>query len=611
MSKSKPSLVRLLYLYAGLPACLIAFAMVGWFVSEKTSTYLLEREQLTNQLNQIVQHVGVDPSARIDDIELMKSERLKTLKSEFIQSMILAAAFLVVGITIPLLASRHLINMIKNNIDLLDERLACSNLTGSALMAQSFDIKEFEQVLNTLRLVLKERSETEQRWRRAEKELVAANLDLTERANELKQGRKIALSMMEDADLAREELEKLNARLNEVLEQARQSAREADFANRAKSDFLATMSHEIRTPLNGIIGFVEMLSETKLDAEQIDYVGTIRTSSETLMRLINDILDFSKIETGNLSLEFRKFNLVPMMRDLSAMFSNQAAEKGIKLEIDIAKDVPRRMSGDETRIRQVLINLLSNSIKFTRKGEIRLSVILHSEVDSSGMMEIEFEVRDTGIGIDREQLKNLFKPFSQGDASTTRKYGGTGLGLAICKRLSEAMGGKIWVTSLPGEGSSFYTRLRVGVVENEDTHSPIPDNQLKVGNAIDLSSLNAVIAEDNKANQRVVSLMLKRLGIQSEAVENGQELIDLLKEKPADLVFMDLQMPVMDGLEATAAIRAGQAGEDLKGIVIIALTANAISGDEERCLSAGMDGYLNKPLKLGALEEKIKQLVMP
>lgn len=608
MTHSKRSLKRSVFLYATAPAWLIALTMLAWHVSQETSDYILGRDEITNELNYIVQRVGIDPAARIDAIELMRSERLNLLKSAYTKNMVVSGALLVLGIAVPLFASRYLVNLIQDDINLLDERLASSNAESSTLMAKSFDLREFDEVLDTLRVVLKERSETEQRWRCAERELMGANLDLTKRAQELKEGRKITLKMMQEGDYARDELQKVNARLNEVIEQAHASAREADSANRAKSDFLATMSHEIRTPLNGIVGFIELLAETDLNAEQLDYVSTVRASSETLLSLINDILDFSKIESGNLGLEIREFNLIPLLRHLNAIFFNQAAEKGVNFEIDIAEEVPRKIQGDENRMRQILTNLLANAIKFTESGEVKLSVFPHSDTDASGMLELEFEVRDTGIGIEREQLNTLFKPFAQGDASTTRKYGGTGLGLAICKRLSEAMDGKVWATSSLGEGSIFNLRLRVRAVAEGKKQPRPPQENSPVPASFDWSSLRAFIAEDNRANQRVIALMLKRLGIEAVAVENGQELLTMLQGKPAELIIMDLQMPVMDGLEATAAIRAGEVGEAARNVKIIALTANAMDGDEERCLTAGMNGYLAKPVKIAALQKKLNQL---
>jgi len=594
--------------YAIAPAWLIAVVLMGWLVSEKTTTYLQDRSELTSQLNYLVERAGIDPATDLDDIELMRSERLSILRSKFVQDMSILAALLVLTIAAPLLGSGHLIRLIQDDIDLLDERLASSISDSSTLMGKTAAFQEFEQVLDTLRVVLNKRNQTEQCWRNAEKELMAVNQDLTKQAEELKEGRRIAQRMIKDAELARQEVEKINARLNEVIDQARESAREADFANRAKSEFLATMSHEIRTPLNGIIGFIELLANTELNAEQSDYLDTVRVSSETLLSLVNDVLDFSKIETGNLNLESREFKLVPMLRVLNAMFFNQAAEKGIIFNLEIGEEVPRKVLGDETRLRQILTNFLSNAIKFTDAGEVRLSLMLHAEVDADGMVELEFEVRDTGIGIGREQLKKLFRLFTQGDASTTRKYGGTGLGLAICKRLAEAMGGKVWATSTLGEGSCFYLRVRVGVVNAGDRLPPQTLVEAEVSSSVDKSKLRAFIAEDNRANQRVITQMLKRLGIEAEAFENGQELLQMLQQRSADLILMDLQMPVMDGLEATAAIRAGAAGAGCKEIKIVALTANALAGDEERCLSAGMDSYLTKPLKLAALEAALDQL---
>ncbi len=333
------------------------------------------------------------------------------------------------------------------------------------------------------------------------------------------------------------------------------------------------------------------------------------------MALINDILDFSKVESGSLTLESREFSVFPLIRELSAMFFTQATEKGLSLNLDVDEAVPHHVKGDETRLRQILINLISNAIKFTEKGEVSLHVSVHTLSPEQDVAELEFEVRDSGIGMSREQIGQLFKPFSQGDSSTTRKYGGTGLGLAICKRLSEAMGGKVWATSLPEEGSSFFARVRFEVVSMKDSRAPMPvpepeqvEPEAKPALPAESLPLKIAIAEDNKANQRVIMIMLRRLGWGAEFAENGVELIKLIKDQDYDLIIMDLQMPEMDGLEATRRIRAGEAGESLQDIKIIALTANALSGDEAKCLENGMNAYLSKPIKLDALKGAITDL---
>ncbi|MDP4642972.1 MAG: ATP-binding protein [Opitutales bacterium] len=603
----------MLNLHAGLPVALVMLLVVGWLTTSKVNDYVEARDQVQRQMDSLMASGDYSYMAEID---LIRSERVQGINRQLVQDLTLAFVICVIGISVPILVSRHVSAIVQKNLDLLDERLASSGREGSALMPQTFDLIEFDDIVETMRHTVRIRNETEQRWRRAEVELVSANEHLMRRANELKQGRKLALSMMEDAEIARNQLELVNTRLNEVIQQAEQSARSADFANKAKSDFLATMSHEIRTPLNGVIGFMEMLLGTELNEEQREYAETVRSSGEALMALINDVLDFSKIESGHLNLEVRDFHLTRMLRDTTSVFFSDAAKKGINLQVDIDERIPRQVLGDENRMRQIITNLLANAVKFTQEGTVLLNVDCYSISEEEGVCEIEFEVRDTGIGMNKQQLQRLFRPFSQGDTSTTRKYGGTGLGLAICKRLAEAMGGRIWATSKEGEGASFFTRLPLEI--STQVEPEMSAKEVKVVKVLDAGDsdakpgehypLNIAVAEDNAANQRVLMIMLKRLGWQAAFSENGAQLIDHLKGNPVDLVFMDLQMPVMDGIEATARIREGEAGEALKDVKIIALTANALQGDEERCLEAGMNAYMSKPIKLEVLRKTILSL---
>ncbi len=614
MSKQQQTINRLFLLHAGLPIALVLLLVVGWLASTKVSSYAESCDLVSEHVNRLAQQENYTSN----EIELIRRERMQSVNHGLMQDVFMAVAILAIGVAVPLMASRHVAHQVQRNLDLLDERLASSGREGSALMPQAFDLVEFDRIIETMRHAVRIQNETEQRWRRAEVELVSANEHLVRRAEELKQGRKVALSMMEDAEIAREELEKANARLNQAIQHAEESAKAADLANQAKSDFLATMSHEIRTPLNGVIGFMEMLTGTELNNEQREYAETVRSSGEALMALINDVLDFSKIESGNLNLEEREFQLVRMLRETASVFFTDTAKKGISLKIEIDEHVPRSVIGDENRIRQIITNLLANAVKFTNSGSITLHVECHSLSQTNGLSEIEFEVIDTGIGMHKEQLQRLFRPFSQGDSSTTRKYGGTGLGLAICKRLAEAMGGRVWATSKAGTGSSFFTRIQLKTVLNaevtevaevapEKTAAALPVNaDAKPG---EVYPLRIAVAEDNAANQRVLMIMLKRLGWQATFAENGEELIASLKENPVDLIFMDLQMPVMDGIEATSRIREGEAGQASCNVQIIALTANALQGDEERCLRSGMDAYMSKPIKLEVLRKTIMSLV--
>jgi CheY-like chemotaxis protein/nitrogen-specific signal transduction histidine kinase len=382
--------------------------------------------------------------------------------------------------------------------------------------------------------------------------------------------------------------------------EATRRARElAERAASLKAEFLANMSHEIRTPMNGIVGLTHLVQKTPLTPVQKDYMEKIASCSSHLLGMLNQILDLSKIEAGEVALEHVPLDVRATLDKARDVVALKAAEKGLRLEMDVAPDIPASLVGDPLRLSQILINYLSNAVKFTDAGHVRLRAAACAQDERHCV--VRFEVEDSGIGLTEEQGRRLFHSFQQADASTSRRFGGTGLGLAISRKLAELMGGEVGLTSRPGEGSTFWFTARLA--RAEAAHPVAADQGLEAA-APDLSGARVLLVEDNDVNQIIACEILAEAGVEVDVASDGREGVRMALARDYDLVLMDMQMPVMDGVAATAAIRRERARAALP---IIALTANATAADRDNCLAAGMDGYLAKPFDPAALWHTVGQ----
>jgi signal transduction histidine kinase len=399
----------------------------------------------------------------------------------------------------------------------------------------------------------------------------------------------------------REQQGLLEKRIKERTEQLEEAMRGAQAANNAKSDFLANVSHELRTPMNGVIGMLDLALEGELSPEQTEQLQTAQSCAYSLLTLLNDLLDLSKIEAGKMTLEKIPFDIRGMLSECIKAHSPRAVQNGIELRSEVSSDVPEQIVGDPLRMRQILSNLVSNAVKFTQAGSV--DVRIDGGFSRHGTFSLQLQVSDSGTGIPRDKLDSIFDKFTQADGSVCRKYGGTGLGLAITRRLVEIHGGEIEVASEVGRGTTFVVKLPCGVALNE------PGNRksiVRLSTALangDSNPGRILVVEDNQVNQKVVTTVLRKRGYSIELASDGTEALAMLEKSPVfDLILMDVQMPVLDGLETTRLIRKDPRW---KGLPIVAMTAHAMSGDMQRCLDAGMDGYISKPVHPSQLLETV------